>query len=486
MVMGASGAGKSTLLRTLVPDIPGPKVFVAYQYVELPPGAVPSPNSEPPPVPMLLVDPALAGVPAEPSPGRWAPSSLAMAPQESGSVPAEEPPALTRSVRRLIEAGAGTLVVDSWDHGSNEFFRSQAPGPECVRTITAPGSAIAGMQSSLVTNPLRVLIAVALEVGQPMISMADAVVELREEVHEGGRVRVVSVPKARGAAGPPLRPRLYTLEGGRFRSFAPLPATFRPPVSPPDPDVEPTAGALWPGSASFARTFGRLRHGGVTIMGLSADCPETVPHALSLPLVIHALREKGRVVWIPAPSMRPAQIVSELKEQVPDELMRDQLRILSAGGDDPSLGDLRSVVLPLRRESVGGKRPSREEINARDGRFFPDIYRFLRDRPGPTDAVLVIALEGLWAAALEMGLEINRSLVPVELGFYTRLPRSHILAFGNAADPIIPHVRPAVDTLLHLEFVHGRPVVFGIRPRTSAYVLDWPTSDGRFELVPVE
>ena len=310
--------------------------------------------------------------------------------------------------------------------------------------------------------------------------------ELREEVHEGGRVRVVSVPKARGAAGPPLRPHLYTLEGGRFRAFAPLPPTFRPPVSPVDPDLQPTAGALWPGAASLARTFGRLRHGGVTVLGLSADCPETVPHALSLPLVTHTLLEKGRVVWIPSPAMRPSQIVSELQQHVPDDVMRDQLRILSAGGDDPSLGDLRSVVLSLASASVDGRRPRREDIVARDGRFFPDVYRFLRDRPAPVDAVLVIALEGLWAAALEMGLDINRSLVPVELGFYTRLPRSHIFAFGAASDPVLPHIRPAVDTLLHVEFLHGRPIVFGVRPRTAAYVLDWPQPDGRFEFVPVE
>jgi hypothetical protein len=482
MIVGPVGSGKSTLLRSLIPGLSGPKLFLAYQ---IPAGSSPSAQARgetPPPVPLLLVEPRRDSSDRSPPRDPTSSSILAFNPQAPGEDSAPLAP-VAEAMGRLAAAGNGVVVVDSWDRGSDLFFRAQANATEDVQTLSAPAAAVAQMQSTLVSTPVHVLLGITPELGLPLLSLADAVVSLHEEVHTEGRLRVATVTKIRGAQ-PPLADYLYTLQGGRFRALPGFSSSFRPPVAPADPDSDPSAHSLWPGSASWAQAFGRLRPGGLTAVTLSSECPATIPHAIAAPIAIHTLRYGGRVVWVPAPSIRPSQIVSLLSQFVPADAMHARLRILSASGHDPALGEMDTVIFPLDREDPvvpGPKPPGTSGVRP----LFERVHQFFRDPAESPASVLIGSFEGLRAVASAVGLAIDASTIPVVLGGYTRLPNFHLFSSCDRADPVVAHLRPGVDTLAEIDMVHGRPVLFGIRPRTTPFLLDWSDPTGRYSLVPV-
>jgi hypothetical protein len=478
LILGRVGSGKSTLLRSLVPEIPGPKLFVAYQPVAGPGTPGPDPSATAPPVPMLLVDPQLetaSGAASAPDdPGRPTAGAL----RSEGGIAGP----LAEAVARLSGHATRAVIVDSWDRSSEAYFRSFAKSPAAVRTFATPTSDLVAMQSTILSTPIHLILVMTPESAGPLLTIADAVVELTDERQPQGVVRVSSVPKVRGVgASPPTT--LYTLDGASFRSLPALPVGFRPPLVPAEPDPDPKVDSGWPGSVAFAQAFGRLRYGGMTAITLSADCPDTIPFALTLPVVAHALQRGGRVVWIPAPEARPSRVVGLLREIVPDDWLRERLRILSASGSDSALGEMGRIILPLTRE-VGEGRDLRAASAPGVGPLFPGAYRFLRDHPSSTPAVYVVSLEGLRAAASAAGQTLDASTLPAVAGYYTRIPQYHLFSYGAANDPAAPLLMPMIDILLRLEMVHGRPVVFGVRPKTDPLLLDWGAGDGRYLLRP--
>jgi energy-coupling factor transporter ATP-binding protein EcfA2 len=483
LIVGKVGAGKSTLLRALVPGVAGRKMFLAYHSPSAPDLAAAGAGGPIPSVRMLLVLPG-RGAPEKTSGARdpGGSSSLAFSPQGSGGEAGETAP-LDDATAQLIEGGAGSIVVDSWDRESDAYFRSQAETPDDVTVFRAPVTALVEMQSAIISNPVHLLLAVTPELAQPLLSMADGVVALHDEERPGGRLRVATVAKIRGPHQP-LPDHLYTLEGGRFHAVPSLPTGFRPPIGPSDDDPEPGTASGWPGSAAFAGAFGRLRFGGLTGITLASECPDTVPHALAGPLAVHTLRAGGRVVWIPAPTIRPSQIVEYFRQHVPDDGIRDRLRILTASGDESSLGELRTVVLPLSREAPTETVPT-SAIAPGVRMLFPELYRFYRERTEDTSAVLLGSFEGFRASAAAAGVTVDPATMPLVLGAYARLPKFHIFGYCDRSDPVVPHLRPGADTLVEIEMVHGRPVLFGLRPQTPPYLLDWPDASGRYALVPV-
>ncbi|HTP53905.1 MAG TPA: ATP-binding protein [Thermoplasmata archaeon] len=482
VVTGAVGAGKSTLLRTLLPALAGPKLYLAYQTPT--PSAAPPPGTggEAPMVSMLLADPQFSSVGPDPSSRSVPGAPLAFSPQDAKEAARVSAP-IEEAAGRLSAAGAGTIVVDSWDRGSEAFFRAQAPLPGAVRTFSAPASDIAGMQAGIVSSQVHLILAVTPELGAPLLTLADAVVELRAEERARGRLRVHEVTKTRGASAPPAR-SLYTLEGERFRSLPPLPSGFRPTVSLPDPDPAGSAESIWPGLASIESVLGRLRYGAMTGISVGGDASDAIPIALTAPAAVHVLRIGGRVAWIPAPSVRPSKLIAQIGGALPVDWLRERLRILSASGDDPGLGELRRIVVPLSRESADA-REARPATPPGVTSLFPEVYRFLRDHPAPGPALYVASLEGLRAAAQAAGVTITDSTLPAVAGFYMRLPRFHLLAYGSAEDPAARLLMPVAETLVHLEMAYGRPVIFGDRPNRPASILDWSGTDGRLNAVPV-
>jgi hypothetical protein len=481
LITGAVGAGKSSILRELVARFPGPKVYLAYQSPSPPPGT--GSSAPPPSIPFLIVDPGadVSDTGAPPRADRVS-SMLAFSPQEAGE-DLEIPPPLARAMARLGASEQAMIVVDSWDRASEAFFRAQAKGAGSVETFSAPPSAIAALQLGIPSSPTRLVLVVTPELGHPLRTVADAVVDLHDEPHAEGPVRVISIAKVRGTP-PPESQQLYSLQDGRFRSMPGFAPGFRPPVGPPDPDPSPQSDSGWPGSTAFADAFGRFRYGGVTGLTLSADIPDSVPPCLTVPAVLHALKSGGRVAWIPAPSMRPAKIVSLLGRFVSPEWIRERVRIVSASGEDAGPGVLHPTRVSAERDGAGAPDLPRG-IAPATGPLIRDVYRFLRDRPASTPALYVVSISGLRAALTSVGMPLPADTLPVVLGFYTRLPQIHLFGYADADDAVAPQMRPAVDTLLHLEMIHGRPILFGIRPKRAPLLLDWIDGEGRYSLVPV-
>jgi hypothetical protein len=473
LLNGPVGTGKSSLLRALLPRVPGPKLFVGYLPIPAAPGTVGGPQD----VALLVADPQLDALAESPltTPGT----------DPEGVPPSVDPSGLPAPLRDSLGrlGGHGVAYVDSWDRGSDAFFRAQVRSPRSIRTLTAPASSIGAMRLSILSTPVHLVIAMTPESGAELMSTADAVVDLHETDHQGARIRIATTTKVRGAHLPFNPDYLYTLEEGRFHALPNLPKGFQFPAGPADPDPDERAPTVWPGSASFAEAFGRMRPGGFTGLAMSNDCPDSLPKILAVPLASHVLRIGGRVVWIPSPSIRPSKIIGHLKDQVPIDWIRERFRVISASGDDPGLGDLRSCVLPLRREL------SRSDVRTSDAPgiapIFPDAHRFLRGHPPSTPAIYILSIDGLRAATDSAGITLDSSTMPVVLGTYARIPGFHGFGFGRTDDPLVTLLRSTIDTLLQAEMVFGRPVIYGVRPSTRAYLLDWATPDHRYTLVPV-
>lgn len=481
LIVGAVGTGKSTLLRTLVRGVAGPKLLVAYQSSSSAPALG---SGAPPPVPMLLVDPQFAGPPEvaeSPPPGRDR-SLLAFSPGGPTTETGISGP-LAEAVARLSGQGTPTVLVDSWDRGSESFFRSFATRPDMARVYHAPPGELAALRSSIVSTPIQLVLGVLPENGTDLLSLADVVVALEEAERPTGRLRLCRILKARGR-GSPGRSALYTVDGERFRSLPPLSARFRPGIGPADPDPEPTAATGWPGSSAFAGAFGRLRFGGMTGVVVPPECPDTIPLALVGPLVVHALRHGGRAVWMPSPEVRPTHLVALLRPHVPEEWLKERLRILTAAGDDPGLGTLRSIVLSLSRGVAEG-REVRSAIASGTGPLFPDAFRFLREHPPETTAVYVASLEGLRAATAAADVVLEPATLPAVAGYYTRIPRYHLFCHGGISDPVTNQMMPMADTVLRVEMVEGRPLLVGTRPSRSPFALDWTGENAAYTLAPV-
>ena len=473
LIQGAAGFGKSLLIQTLIPHLVGPKLYVAYLPIPL---ARPG-ETEGQDLALLVVDPQAQLVGEGRGPA-LDPSTGARGLNENASVPE----LLQRALSHLKGSERGTVIVDSWDRGSELAFRALGGDGAHVQILTVPASTLGTLRLSLVSSPAHMIIAVTPELGRNLQSTADAMVDLHEVAQAGVHLRVVSSPKARGSNGPPVPESLYTVDDGEFRVRGGAPRGFRPPVGLADPDPAPDRSSGWPGSSAFAEAFGRLRFGGFTGLTLSPDSPDTLPTVFAVPMAVHAIRSGGRVVWIPSPAIRPSRIVGYLKDQLPPDWIRERLRLVSAAGDDPGLDDLRSTILPLRRE-IGSGNELRTATVSGVGPLFPDAYRFLRTSPETGPALYIMSLEGLRAATTAAGIPLDPATIPVIFAAYARIPSFHGFGFGSPDDPLAVAVRSGVDTVLHTELVCGRNVVFGLRPQTSPFLLDWSDPRGRYSLV---
>jgi len=298
---------------------------------------------------------------------------------------------------------------------------------------------------------------------------------------EGFRLRVVSVPKLRRSPTPETR-YLYSLREGVFYCPPQFAPGFRPPIGPPPPDPDPSEAGLFPGSVAFAGAFGRLRPHGMTGLEVAPRFPSSLTEVFLYPLVAHTLSVGGRVVWIPSASSGPPAVVAALTRFLPPDFLRERLRVLAPGPGEAALGELRAVVLPVRRES-GEVREASGSGGAGVGPFFPEAHHFLRSTPEGRPSLYVISLDGLSALASIAGIPLNAETFPLIVGAYLRLPRFHGFGFGRSDDPLTRVMAAAVDTHLRVEERYGRTVLFGIRPRTNPYILDWGDDAGRYSLV---
>ena len=479
LITGSAGTGKSTLVRTLLPRLKGQGIFVAYRSEpDRSPGDGAAGSG--PVLSLLLVDPEGErngeGAPAPSDPA----GLMSFAPASARSEEAFPTPILS-AVQRMVAAGGGFVVVDTWDPSTEREFRSRAGDSGAVEVITTTTPI---MRAKFGRLPIRGIFVVAEIPDGEMRTAADGIVELGWEELDGFRLRVISIPKLRDIPAPESR-YLYSLDGGDFHCPPQLPIGFRPPIGPPEPDPAPDDASLFPGSSAFVNAFGRLRFHGLTGLQVPPRFSGTMGDVFLYPVVAHALSIGGRAVWIPSAASSPGQILAQLSRWIPADFLRERLRIVTPWGPDPGLGEFKSVALPIRRAPDDG-RDVRSVVAPGVGPLFPDAFRFLQATPEGRPTLYVIYIDGVRALASIAGAPLNPETFPMIVSGYARLPRFHGFGFGRSDDPVIRVLAASLDTHIQIEEKYGRTVLLGIRPRTHPYILDWDFSSGRYELLPMK
>jgi energy-coupling factor transporter ATP-binding protein EcfA2 len=478
LIRGPRGSGKSSLITALNRALKGPRVLVVYRSKRPQEASGSGPANWSSAMSFVLVDsggeaasdPFSVGAKAALS----APGKL-VAPGDDDSIPRP----IIDAVERLLAKGGGYLLVDSWDQASEDSLLEHDTG---AGPVMATGS-VRGLRERMGKSPIRMVIAMRTEPQPGLEEVSDGIVELGWEEPENCRLRVASIPWIVGKPLPDAH-FIYSLQDGRFYCPPRLRPDFRAPVGPPAPDPSPVQGSQWPGSAAYADAFGRLRDNSLTAFEMSPFLPPRMMDVMALPAAAQTLLSGGRVLWIPSPQSTPGILCEELLRFVPRDWVLERMRILSASGPDRTLGDLQGIIMTVRIE-VGTGNDLRAATAVPVAPAFPDARRFLHDAVEGTPTLFVLSWDGLRAVAAVGGVTYRVPLFPLILGAYERLSHFHGLGFGRNDDPLSAAAFSSVATHLKMEQKHGRTVIWGVRPQTPAYMLDWSDPEGRYALLPV-
>jgi len=478
LVTGSAGSGKTSLLATLRRRLDGPCIVVRYRGDRPEPGAALSSKEAGSGVTLRFQEsegsppgngPQLESMPAVSASA----SPVSTTPDSPGTRP------LLDAIGRLSARGNGHIFVDEWDRSTEGTMGGGIPSGSSGGLVASSS----WLQDLLGKVPVHAIVALIVEPDSSLQRLADGIVDLGREEQEGCRLRVASLPKMNWK---PLSESQFsfTLQGGQFLCPPRLPAGFRVPLGPPVPDPSPQEGSQWPGSEAFAAAFGRFRDGTLTGVELTPTLSHRLMDVIALPAAAHSLRSGGRVLWLPAPQSPPSSVCNEMARLVPPEWLRERFRILSGSGPDPSVDGLKEVILSPHAPSAVG-RERQPETAGSAAPLFPEAYRFLRQSVTNAPSLFVLSLDGLSALAAVRGVSYHPVIFPLVLTAYLRLPRFHGLGFGRSDDPLTQAALPSLEGHLKLQQRCGRTVIFGVRPETPGYMLDWAEADGRYSLVPM-
>jgi len=83
------------------------------------------------------------------------------------------------------------------------------------------------------------------------------------------------------------------------------------------------------------------------------------------------------------------------------------------------------------------------------------------------------------------GASYDPATFPLLASTYARLPGFYGFGIGTTGDPLTTALVPTLDTHLRVVERYGRILVFGVRPATPCFMLDWNGGDERYSLVRV-
>jgi KaiC/GvpD/RAD55 family RecA-like ATPase len=307
--------------------------------------------------------------------------------------------------------------------------------------------------------------------------IADGALSLTFKESDGRADRWISFQKLRGVRiGSLSYP--FTLEGGRFRCIQPGAFHVPFPFLPDDPDPEPGAAGLWPGSADLARQFGRLPIPGQTLLEEDGETPVRLLGRLVIPMVASALRSGGHVVVRP-PGHLSAQALWKLLEPIRNSPELDTgLRILSSDPPDTLPGTREGPFLQVDGEGL-------VEAGAAVRRL--DSTGFLSESlpPNARSLVVIFVDSPLEPSGAGAGSELYRTLIDVA----RNSGNVGVVLAARTGDPFIEPIRSrsAVHLLVHSS--RGQYFLTGIRPWTPHFALALHRGDGAaahpYELVPI-
>jgi hypothetical protein len=277
----------------------------------------------------------------------------------------------------------------------------------------------------------------------------------------------------------------FTLAGAQFRSL-PLSPREIPVVLPRwDPDPAPQADSIWPGSIAYARAFGRLPLGGLTVLEIDPEVHTDAFRVLTAPAVGHVLESGGRVLYLAPPGGLPRARWEGWRRNFSPAFLAERLRYIPSDPNEAVPPDFEASVFRSPREPAPAG--AQEEP--------PDMARFRAGADGASGPLLSVAsLGGLRAltriAMAGSGREVPALLDPL---YFSSLvsrrmadTRGHIVVFANSTDPLLASLVDLARTRIRLRDRHGRMLLHGVRPATAAYYLDLDAgTPGPYGLVPV-
>jgi KaiC/GvpD/RAD55 family RecA-like ATPase len=386
------------------------------------------------------------------------------------------PEPLQEVMSRIVPGVRTLVIIDSWEPILDQFL-----GPKLLDTpahVDRPE-----VERLLLKMFSKEDIVLCLLLERPEATALDylvnGVVVADREEGEAELVRWVRFLKFRNVA---IRNDLYpfTLWGKRFQAIVP----FRPGLHGgqvrPDPEPGPIPGALWPGSHSFDRAFGRLPLGKYSVLEVDADAPEEVVGLLIDPLMIHTMQQGGRVVYIPFPLRSPADVWDAHRHFFTAADYVQRIRILRSTLNPDHLVE---VVDGVQVVGTSDRELRPSEVVGRLLEFL------LAKEASKTKNLAVISTMGLEGLLLQSGLtSLSGEALPTTLQDAIEDQSTHVLIVQRATPGAVINralLRSSAVMDLRLTYVHGRLIVRGIRPYTGNFFITPRKGDLAVELLPI-
>ena len=357
----------------------------------------------------------------------------------------------------LKPGGPALIVIDSWDAIVERFLGVPAPLNEGLPDRAEVERLVL---DQLTQGAVHTVLVLEREEPNQLDYLVNGVLSAERVAVDDRPERWLHLLKLRGvrienAAYP------FTLEGARFQCISPMEADPRPSLGPPDPEPDPTAGFLWPGSDEFASNFGRLPLGRISLFETETGVPEEALRWVFSPIVAHVLRSQGRVFHVLGPQVSARDLCDVYSSQFPEATVRDHCRFQSPLGAEEERPGIPGVMVPL---------PHSGETGAHSRT--PEAVRFLREgaQAGPPN-LSIVWISGLHALGAVTGSPYRPETLPALVLDYATDTNIHEIFIGVTGDPLVEAVRSMASRRIRFRSRAGRVFLYGTQPRTPAYAL---------------
>jgi hypothetical protein len=416
-------------------------------------------------------------------------SSRPASPEPTDSVAL--PPGLAMAWGQIPRDGPSTVLFDSWDSFYADYLdwvpaRARGATPtegterRLLRRLLRPGMLFIGVIDQEAPSPLEY--------------EADAVLVTRLDSGQEQPERWLSITKLRQVE---IRQSEYpfTLWGGRFQCVPPVPADFSMPPAALEPEPPPVPGSIWPGSSDFARTFGRLPLGGISLIETDPDVPVIMWGLVALSFAAEIFRLGGRFCFVPPPTLLQTRTWVEGLQNFPPQMLVRQFRVLAPVSDTAYPIELRPIFLPLRDSEHGGFSASLAEGNAQGVApnstqpRFPATTRFVSEHPTKVPNGILVSIDGLVNCARQVGSDYTPESLPTIIQSEVKDQLNHVMVVGRVDDPLSRSLHSSA--VLHLRILSrkGRYFIHGVRPTGPNHVITPASSEegahGLYSLIPV-
>jgi KaiC/GvpD/RAD55 family RecA-like ATPase len=379
----------------------------------------------------------------------------------------------------LTPNAPSTVVVDSWDALVEHYLGRKFRGSP-TRIDRAELERI--LLRVMGRSPSHLILILETDQQSQLDYLVNGVVVTRRELVNDRLERWLHLPKLRGirianATYP------YTVEGAKFQCIEPLrPYTelHRGQVD-PEPDAMP--GFMWPGSKGFAEAFGRLGVGRITLIETEEEVPDYVIQHLLTPPKVQAVRNGGRVLVIPAPSLTPDEIWGPVEGSRPSGHLAEVFRVLDVSGQLERAVRAGSKDRQQSLISIKSLPPPDPERDPDDN----EISRWLKGGVvGGHPGLVTMYGSGLESLAATLKIPISSELaasLPASIQNMLGGNNMHLIAVGRVDAPLLRPIKSIASIHIRLVNRQGRVLLYGLKPWTTGFVLAESGNSGPYELL---